>query len=75
MSCGAKLPVYVLLSRAFFPNHAMWVLLSLYLLGIGEVLYAAVGCGLRFAEHVQEMCKNRKKRSKKGEQTKNFAEK
>lgn len=34
MSCGAKLPVYVLLSRAFFPNHAMWVLLSLYLLGI-----------------------------------------
>ena len=49
--------------------------MSLYLLGIGEVLYAAVGCGLRFAEHVQGMCKNGKKRSKKGERTKNFAEK
>lgn len=34
MSCGAKLPVYVLLSRAFFPNHALCALLCLYVLGI-----------------------------------------
>ncbi|MBR2079650.1 MAG: hypothetical protein IJ962_05470, partial [Clostridia bacterium] len=34
MSCGAKLPVYVLLSRAFFQRHTIWVLLCLYVLGI-----------------------------------------
>lgn len=48
MSCGAKLPVYVLLSRAFFPKHAMWVLLCLYLLGI--LLAVLAGClAKRFA--------------------------
>lgn len=34
MSCSARLPVYVLLAGAFFPNHAGLVLFSLYLTGI-----------------------------------------
>ena len=34
MSCGAKLPVYALLSHAFFPAHAMQVVLCLYMAGI-----------------------------------------
>ncbi len=34
MSCSARLPVYVLLAGAFFPNHAGEILLSLYVTGI-----------------------------------------
>jgi ferrous iron transport protein B len=34
MSCSARLPVYVLLTSAFFPRHASFVMLSLYATGI-----------------------------------------
>jgi ferrous iron transport protein B len=34
MSCGARLPVYVVFIGAFFPNHAGMVLWSLYVMGI-----------------------------------------
>ncbi|MBQ5930646.1 MAG: ferrous iron transport protein B [Tidjanibacter sp.] len=34
MSCSARLPVYILLAGAFFPNRAATVLIGLYLLGI-----------------------------------------
>ncbi len=34
MSCSARLPVYVLLTGAFFPKHASVVLLGLYATGI-----------------------------------------
>jgi ferrous iron transport protein B len=34
MSCGARLPVYVVFIGAFFPSHAGTVLWSLYVLGI-----------------------------------------
>ncbi|MCC8142756.1 MAG: ferrous iron transport protein B [Tannerellaceae bacterium] len=34
MSCSARLPVYILLAGAFFPNHAGTILLSLYIFGI-----------------------------------------
>lgn len=34
MSCSARLPVYVLLTGAFFPNNASFVLLGLYVTGI-----------------------------------------
>lgn len=34
MSCSARLPVYILLSGAFFPNHAGLVTLALYTTGI-----------------------------------------
>ena len=34
MSCGARLPVYVLLAAIFFPENAGAVVFSLYLLGI-----------------------------------------
>lgn len=34
MSCSARLPVYVLLIGAFFPNNASFVLLALYVTGI-----------------------------------------
>ena len=35
MSCGARLPVYVLFAAAFFPESAQNVVFSLYLSGIG----------------------------------------
>ncbi len=35
MSCGARLPVYIVFIGAFFPSHAGTVLWSLYVLGIG----------------------------------------
>ena len=34
MSCGARLPIYVLLTGAFFPKHASLVMMGLYLTGI-----------------------------------------
>ena len=34
MSCGARLPIYLLLVGIFFPNSASFVLLGMYLLGI-----------------------------------------
>jgi ferrous iron transport protein B len=36
MSCGAKLPVHVLLAAAFFPNHAANIVILIY--GIGVIL-------------------------------------
>lgn len=42
MSCGARLPVYVLFAAAFFPEHGQNVVFGLYLIGIG----AAVLTGL-----------------------------
>ena len=34
MSCSARLPIYLLLVGAFFPNNASLVLLSIYVIGI-----------------------------------------
>lgn len=34
MSCGARLPIYVLLAGMFFPRHAGLVMFGLYLLGV-----------------------------------------
>lgn len=45
MSCGAKLPVYTLIARAFFPGYEAVVILSLYLLG--GVMLAVMGTCLR----------------------------
>jgi ferrous iron transport protein B len=42
MSCGARLPVYVLFAAAFFPNSGQNVVFALYILGI----LAAVATGL-----------------------------
>ncbi|MBO3273912.1 Fe(2+) transporter permease subunit FeoB [Pseudomonas schmalbachii] len=42
MSCGARLPVYVLFAAAFFPEHGQNIVFGLYIIGIG----AAVLTGL-----------------------------
>lgn len=42
MSCGARLPVYVLFAAIFFPRYSSVVILGLYLLGIA----IAIGVGL-----------------------------
>ena len=34
MSCGARLPVYMLFVGAFFPDHQALVMISLYLIGV-----------------------------------------
>lgn len=34
MSCTAKIPIYAFFSAAFFPEHAVWVMLLLYVIGI-----------------------------------------
>lgn len=41
MSCTARLPLYVLLVGTFFPGHAAWVFLGLYLLGIAVAVVTA----------------------------------
>ncbi|MFN8445435.1 MAG: ferrous iron transport protein B [Caldilineaceae bacterium] len=45
MSCGARLPVYVLFAAVFFPQHASIVIFSMYLLGI--VVAVLMGMVLR----------------------------
>lgn len=42
MSCSARLPVYLLLAGAFFPNHAGVVLFALYLFGIVVAVISAL---------------------------------
>ena len=42
MSCSAKLPIYSLFAVSFFPDHAAFVMVSLYFLGI------LVGVGMAF---------------------------
>jgi len=42
MSCSARLPVYVLLISAFFPNNQGLVLLSIYLIGIVLAILVAL---------------------------------
>ena len=42
MSCSAKLPIYGMLTMAFFPNHRALVMISLYVLGI----LVGITCGL-----------------------------
>lgn len=34
MSCSAKLPIYGMITAAFFPHHTAYILLALYVLGI-----------------------------------------
>ncbi len=41
MSCGAKLPVYVLLAAAFFPQHAANVVMLIYIIGVILALSSA----------------------------------
>lgn len=43
MSCSGRLPVYILLTAAFFPHHAGLVLLGLYVLGIALAIISARG--------------------------------
>jgi ferrous iron transport protein B len=42
MSCGAKLPVYVLLAGAFFADHAGNMVLSIYIIGILLALFSSL---------------------------------
>jgi len=42
MSCGAKLPVYVLLAAAFFPVHSGSVVLAIYLAGVVLAMLSAL---------------------------------
>ncbi|MCR4828015.1 MAG: ferrous iron transport protein B [Bacteroidales bacterium] len=43
MSCGARLPVYMLFVAAFFPKHPALVMMSLYVIGIAlSILFALV---------------------------------
>ena len=42
MSCTAKLPIYAFISAAFFPDCAVWVMISLYLLGIVMAVVVAL---------------------------------
>ena len=41
MSCGARLPIFVLLAGAFFPARAGLVVFVLYLIGIGVAVFSA----------------------------------
>lgn len=41
MSCSARLPLYVLLIGTFFPAHAAWVFMGLYLCGIAAAVVTA----------------------------------
>lgn len=34
ISCGARLPVYILFTSIFFPNNAEWIIMALYLFGV-----------------------------------------
>ncbi len=41
MSCSARLPVYILFAAIFFPQHAAWVTMGLYIIGIIVAIISA----------------------------------
>lgn len=41
MSCGARLPIFILLAGAFFPARAGLVVFAMYLIGIGVAIFSA----------------------------------
>ena len=41
MSCGARLPIYVLIGGAFFTAHAGLVVFMMYLIGVGAAIFTA----------------------------------
>ncbi|MCM1369607.1 MAG: ferrous iron transport protein B [Candidatus Amulumruptor caecigallinarius] len=41
MSCSARIPIYVLLVGAFFPQYGPWVFVGLYLLGVVVAILTA----------------------------------
>ena len=41
MSCSARLPIYLLFSELFFPDHAMLVSYCMYLIGIAVAIASA----------------------------------
>ncbi|MDR2023541.1 MAG: ferrous iron transport protein B [Hungatella sp.] len=47
MSCSARLPIYVLFSQMFFPEHALIVAYSLYLIGLMVAITIAYVTHLR----------------------------
>ena len=53
MSCSARLPIYVLFSELFFPQNALLVAYSMYLLGIAVAILSA------FALHLIDKKKQR----------------
>ena len=42
MSCSARIPIYVLFSNLFFPNHATIVCFCMYVIGVFVAIFAAV---------------------------------
>lgn len=55
MSCGARLPVYMLFVGAFFPKHPALVMMSLYLVGIVlSILFATIMKRTRFFRQKSE---------------------
>lgn len=42
MSCSARLPIYVLFSQMFFPNQAMLVAYSMYIIGLAVAIVIAL---------------------------------
>ncbi len=48
MSCSARLPVYILVGGAFFPDNAATVIFSMYVLGI----LVAIGSGKLFSKTI-----------------------
>lgn len=51
MSCSARIPIYVLFAAAFFPRHAVWVMLGLYFLGLAMALLAALVLSRAYHRH------------------------
>ncbi|HAH77945.1 MAG TPA: ferrous iron transport protein B [Ruminococcaceae bacterium] len=42
MSCSAKLPIYAIFTAAFFPHHAVLVMILLYVMGIGMAILSGL---------------------------------
>ncbi len=42
ISCGAKMPIYVMFASAFFPNNRGWVVFTIYILGIVVAILSGI---------------------------------
>lgn len=42
VSCGAKMPIYIMFAAAFFPNHTHWIIMTMYAIGGVAIIFSGL---------------------------------
>lgn len=42
VSCGAKMPIYIMFAAAFFPKHTHWIIMTMYAIGGIAIIFSGL---------------------------------